>query len=93
MRRPQTSDALKARIAELIASLGVNRDRLVDYGARYRSGLPISTSMAESAVESGVGDRFKKNRKMRSTPKGANALLHIRVARPANEPRFYSWAA
>ena len=31
-------------------------------------------------MESVVDDRFKKNRKMRWTPKGANALLHIRVA-------------
>jgi hypothetical protein len=77
---PQTSDELKTRVAELIAYLGRNRERLVDYGTRHRSGLPISTSMAESAVESVVGDRFKKNRKMRWTPKGANALLHIRVA-------------
>ena len=70
---PQTSDGLKTRVAELIAYLGRNRERLVDYGTRHRSGLPISTSMAESAVESVVGDRFKKNRKMRWTPKGANA--------------------
>ena len=74
------SDGLKTRVAELIAYLGRNRERLVDYGTRHRSGLPISTSMAESAVESVIGDRFKKNRKMRWTPKGANALLHIRVA-------------
>jgi hypothetical protein len=68
------------RVDELIAYLSRNRDRLVSYAARYRQGLPISTSTAESAVESVVGDRFKKNRKMRWTPAGANALLHIRVA-------------
>jgi hypothetical protein len=67
-------------VGELIDYQHNNRDRLVDYGERYRSGLPISTSTAESAVESVVGDRFKKNRKMRWTPKGADALLHIRVA-------------
>ena len=36
--------------------------------------------MAESAVESVVGDRFKRNRKMRWTPQGRECLLHIRVA-------------
>lgn len=77
---PQTSDALNARLAELISYLSKNRHRLIDYGVRHRAGLPISTSLAESAVESVIGDRFKKNRKMRWTPKGANALLHIRVA-------------
>ena len=77
---PQCSGPLYGRVNELIVYLSRNRDRLVNYGARYRSGLPISTSTAESAVESVVGDRFKKNRKMRWTPAGANALLHIRVA-------------
>lgn len=77
---PQATDALKSRVSELISYLENNRDRLVNYAVRYRLGLPISTSTAESAVESVIGDRFKKNRKMRWTPTGANALLHIRVA-------------
>lgn len=76
---PQATDALKSRVSELIGYLD-NPDRLTHYAVRYRSGLPISTSTAESAVESVIGDRFKKNRKMRWTTKGANALLHIRVA-------------
>ena len=74
------SGMLLTRVAELIAYLRRNKARLVHYAQRYRLGLPISTSAAESAVESVIGDRFKKNRKMRWTPKGANALLHIRVA-------------
>ena len=43
------------------------------------AGLPVSTSTAESAVESAIGDRFKKNRNMRWTNEGANALRHIRL--------------
>lgn len=77
---PQCSGPLYDRVNELIVYLTRNRDRLVNYGVRYRQGLPISTSTAESAVESVVCDRFKKNRKMRWTPAGANALLHLRVA-------------
>ena len=69
-----------AQVTELIAYLSNNRSRLVNYGKRSRAGLPASTNTAESAVESVIGDRFKKNRKMRWTHKGANALLHIRVA-------------
>jgi hypothetical protein len=45
-----------------------------------RKGLPMSTSLAESAVNSVIGDRFKKKGQMRWTPAGGNALLHIRVA-------------
>ena len=72
--------ALHARVSELITYLSNNRFRLVHYCERSRAGLPVSTSTAESAVESVLGDRFKKNRKMRWTHEGANALLHIRVA-------------
>ena len=71
---------LLVHVSELISYLNNNSSRLVNYGKRYRAGLPVSTSTAESAVESVIGDRFKKNRKMRWTHKGANALLHIRVA-------------
>ena len=78
--RCRCRDALRTRVTELLEYLGRNRYRLVDYGLRHRSGLPISTSLAESAVESVIGDRFRKNRKMRWTTQGANALLHIRVA-------------
>ncbi len=76
----RSDGSLLAQVTELIAYLSNNSSRLVNYGQRSRAGLPVSTSTAESAVESVIGYRFKKNRKMRWTHKGANALLHIRVA-------------
>ena len=75
-----TTDKLQEHVKELIAYLGADQSRLINYGARYRAGLPISTSLAESAVNFVIGDRFKKKGQMRWTPAGANALLHIRVA-------------
>jgi hypothetical protein len=78
--QPGCSGLLLARLAELVAYLEKNSFRLVHYAERYRAGLPIATSAAESAVESVIGERFRKNRKMRWTHEGANALLHIRVA-------------
>jgi hypothetical protein len=75
-----TSDQLQLRVKELINYLVPNKDRLINYGARYRTGLPMSTSLAESAVNFVIGDRFKKKGQMRWTLAGANALLHIRVA-------------
>lgn len=78
--RPLCIGPLRTQVDDLLTYLDRNRDRLVNYGSRYRRRLPIATSLAESAVESVVGDRFKKNRKMRWTPAGANALLHVRVA-------------
>jgi hypothetical protein len=44
---------------------------LVNYGARHRKGLPIS-SIAESAVNQVVGHRMAKKRQMRWTDEGAH---------------------
>jgi hypothetical protein len=38
---------------------------LVDYGARYRKGLPISSGIAESAVNQVVSVRMEKKQQMR----------------------------
>lgn len=53
---------------------------LVNYGARYRKGLPISSSIAESAVNQVVSLRMAKKRQMRWSDAGAHALVQVRVA-------------
>ena len=53
---------------------------LVNYGARYRKGLPISSSIAESAVNEVVSLRMAKKRQMRWSDKGAHCLALVRVA-------------
>jgi hypothetical protein len=53
---------------------------LVDYGARYRKGLPISSATAESAVSQVVSLRMAKKRQMRWWDEGAHALVLVRVA-------------
>ena len=40
-------------------------DTLVNYGARYHKGLPISSSIAESAVNQVVSHRMAKKQQMR----------------------------
>jgi hypothetical protein len=57
-----------------------NTPVLVNYGARYRKGLPISSSIAESAVNQVVSLRMAKKRQMRWTDAGAHRLSH-RAAR------------
>ncbi|WP_139142966.1 ISKra4 family transposase [Janthinobacterium sp. HH100] len=57
-----------------------NTDSLVNYGARYRKGLPISSSIAESAVNLVVSQRMAKKRQMRWTDEGAHCLAQVRVA-------------
>jgi hypothetical protein len=57
-----------------------NTPFLVNYGARYRKGLPISISIPESAVNQVVSLRMAKKRQMRWTDAGAHRLVRVRVA-------------
>ena len=57
-----------------------NAGTLVNYGARHRKGLPISSSIAESAVNQAVSYRMAKKRQMRWTDEGAHCMAQVRVA-------------
>ena len=57
-----------------------NRQYLVNYGWLYRRGMPISSSIAESAVNEVVSLRCAKKRQMRWTNQGAHLLVQVRVA-------------
>lgn len=52
----------------------------MSYGARYRKGFPISSSIAESAVNQVVSHRMAKKQQMRWTDAGAHCLAQVRVA-------------
>jgi hypothetical protein len=53
---------------------------LVIYGARHRKGRPISSGIAESAVNEVVSYRMAKKRQMRRTDEGAHCMAQVRVA-------------
>ena len=57
-----------------------NAGTLVNYGACYRKGLPLSSSIAESAVNQVVSRRMAKKQQMRWTDEGAHRLAQVRVA-------------
>ena len=57
-----------------------NASTLVNYGMRYHKGLPISSSIAESAVNLVVSRRMAKKQQMRWTDEGAHCLAQVRVA-------------
>jgi hypothetical protein len=57
-----------------------NAHTLVNYGARQRKGLPIISSIAESAVNQVVSHRMAKKRQMRWTDEGAHCMVQVRVA-------------
>jgi len=65
-----------------------NAGTLVNYGMRYHKGLPISSSIAESAVNLVVSHRMAKKQQMRWTDEGAHCLAQVRVAVLAAPPVF-----
>ena len=54
-------------------------DYLVNYSRRYHKGLPISSSIAESAVNQAVSLRMAKKRQMRWSDEGAHLFAQVRV--------------
>jgi len=71
---------LTSRLFNLLYYAQDNADYLVNYARRYREGLPISSSMAESAVNQIISHRFVKKQQMRWSPKAAHQLLQVRTA-------------
>jgi hypothetical protein len=55
-------------------------DTLINYGARYRSKLPISTSRAEGCVDEIANARMAKKQRMRWSPRGAHRVATVRSA-------------
>jgi hypothetical protein len=64
----------------LYTYLANNMESLVDYGRRYRSGLPISSSRAEGSVDDIANARMGKRKRMRWSPKGAHRVAVARAA-------------
>jgi hypothetical protein len=60
--------------------LANNTASLIDYGARYRSKLPISTSRAEGCVDEIANTRMAKKQRMRWSPQGAHRISVVRAA-------------
>jgi hypothetical protein len=71
---------LDYRLREFFSYLENNRGALVAYRKRHRAGKPISTAMAESAVNQVINARMCKNQQMRWTPRGAHLLAQVRCA-------------
>jgi hypothetical protein len=57
-----------------------NHGSTIAYGKHYREHKPISTAMAESAVNQVVNARKCKCQHMRWTPRGAHLLAQVRCA-------------
>ena len=60
--------------------LANNTASLIDYGERYRSNMPISTSRAEGCVDEIANARMAKKQRMRWSPQGAHRIAVVRAA-------------
>jgi len=60
--------------------LANNETVLIDYGSRYRAGLPVSSSRAEGCVAEIANARMAKRRRMRWSPRGAHRMAVVRAA-------------
>jgi hypothetical protein len=79
--RADASDKRLLDLAQpLLTYVRSNRNAIVNYGARYRSGRRIASSLAESAVNSLVARRMVKKQQMQWTLKGAHRMLQVRAA-------------
>ena len=54
----------------LLTYVRSNKSAIINYGARYRSGRPIATALAESAVNSLVARRMVKEQQMQWSKRG-----------------------
>ena len=66
--------------SQILTYIRSNRSAIVNYGKRYRSGLRVATTLAESAVNSLVGKRMVKKQQMRWSVHGAHMLMQVRTA-------------
>ena len=72
---------------QLLTYVRSNRGAIINYGERYRSGLRVATTLAESAVNSLVGKRMVKKQQMRWSRHGAHMLMQVRTAELNGELR------
>lgn len=66
--------------SQLLTYVRSNRGAIVNYDKRYRAGLRVATTLAESAVNSLVGKRMVKKQQMRWSLHGAHMLMQVRTA-------------
>ncbi len=72
--------ALRRHLCDLIAYLEANQSALVNYGARYRRGEPVSTAFVESTINEIVAKRMIKKQQMRWNRWTVQPFLDVRVA-------------
>lgn len=68
------------QIHSLLKYLANNRQYLANYAGRHAKGLPFTSSVIESSIETIINERHKKKKKAQWTRQGAHNILQIRTA-------------
>jgi hypothetical protein len=82
-----SSSRLRSLGAQLLTYIASNRSAIINYGKRYRAGLRVASTLAESAVNSLVGKHMAKGQQMRWSLRGAHMLMQVRTANVNGELR------
>lgn len=86
VRKGLESSLATKKIDELISYISNNSSYIINYHARRLKGLPFSSQLEESSMNSIINDR-QKNKKMQWTRKGAHNILQIRTSLFSNRWR------
>jgi len=73
------------RIKKLLTYVTNNRSKIVNYEERKNKGLPFTSHLAESTVESLINQRCKGQQHMRWSREGLDPILQIRAAISSND--------
>ncbi len=76
---------IEAKINTLKKYIHNNRDKIVNYDARKKEGLPYTSNQAESTVNTLINNRQKGKQKMLWSREGAHYVLQIRSSLFSNE--------
>jgi len=76
---------MKDRIKKLRTYLENNKKYLVNYSERHKLGKVISSSLAESNVESLINKRCKGKQHMQWSREGVHPLLQVRASCASND--------
>ncbi len=75
-----SDDKLVKKISNLFRYIVNNKDGITDYAARKNAGLPFTSNLAESTVNTLINERQKGQQKMLWSREGAHSILQIRAS-------------
>ena len=82
---PLCSDKSAERLKKLKAYVMNNSTKIINYRDRQKNGLPFTSHLAESTVESLINQRCKGQQHMRWSREGLDPILQIRAAIASND--------